>query len=456
LARDLRVQWRTASSLRPYGRNARTHSKKQIRQVAKSIETFGWTNPLLIDTQGGVIAGHARLDAAKLIGLTDVPTLLIDHLSETQKRAYIIADNKLAELAGWDEEILAAEFEALTSLDLDFDLTITGFETGEIDFLIEGVEPVDDDEEDWLADAAQTGAPVSRLGDLWVLGQHRLLCGDARDPAAYEDLMADARAHMVFTDPPYNVPIDGHVCGLGRITHREFPMAAGEMSAAEFTAFLETACRNMTAVSIDGALHFICMDWRHIHELLTAGRQVYSELKNLCVWVKTGPGMGSFFRSQHELVAVFKHGRAPHTNNIQLGRYGRSRSNVWAYEGANSLNPDRRSELALHPTVKPVRLVADALQDASNRGDGVLDPFCGSGTILIAAEKVGRRAYAMELDPLYVDTAVARWEAMTGKSACHGETGRAFADLKAEHLAGFGSIMTTPGTPEPSRHKAGD
>jgi len=278
------------------------------------------------------------------------------------------------------------------------------------------------------------GPAVSKIGDLWRLGRHCLLCGSTLDTAAFTALMADERASVVFTDPPYNVPIDGHAGGLGAIHHRPFPMASGEMDRSEFTAFLRQAFRNLAAFSIDGALHYICIDWRHLDELLVAGRDAYSELKNLCVWVKDNAGMGSLYRSQHELVFVFKHGRNGHRNNVQLGQFGRNRSNVWHYPGANSLSRSgaEGNLLALHPTVKPVAMVADAILDCSARGEVVLDGFLGSGTTLIAAERTGRRCYGLELDPGYVDTTIRRWQGLTGGSARHAASGRPFDDLARE------------------------
>jgi DNA modification methylase len=276
--------------------------------------------------------------------------------------------------------------------------------------------------------------PLGKVGDLWLLGPNRVLCGDARDPAAFAAMMGEERAAMAFTDPPYNVPIDGHASGLGAIHHRPFPMASGEMDPIEFTSFLSQVCRNLTTFSIAGSIHFICMDWRHAEQLLAAGRGVYDELKNLCIWVKDNGGMGSLYRSQHELVFVFKHGRNDHRNNVQLGRFGRNRSNVWRYPGANSFAPsgEEGNLSALHPTVKPVAMIADAILDCSARGDIVLDTFLGSGTTVIAAERTGRRCYGLELDPLYVDTIVRRWQKLTGGHARHAASGRSFDDLARE------------------------
>jgi DNA modification methylase len=423
------IEYRRIADLTPLARNARTHTKKQIRQIAHSIETFGWTNPILIDGEGNIIAGNGRVEAGRLLGMERVPTLRIDHLSEEQKRAYILADNRLAELAGWDMEVLATELQFLTSIDLDFDIEIIGFETAEVDLAIDGLSADDDDLADEIPEADPTAPSISQAGDLWRLGSHRLLCGDARDPAAYDAVLGSNKARMAFTDPPYNVRIDGHVCGLGAIKHREFAMASGEMSEAEFTGFLETALANMAAVSVDGALHYVFMDWRHAYELQTAARNVSLVLKNLCVWNKTNAGMGSFYRSKHELVFVLKVGAAPHVNNVELGRFGRARNNVWDYPGASSLQAGRLEDLRMHPTPKPVGLVADAIRDASHRGDLILDPFGGSGTTIIAAEKTGRRAAAIEIDPGYVDTAIRRWQTYTRQDAVHPETGLTFAEI---------------------------
>ena len=429
--RDLRVETVSVSALKPYARNPRTHTKKQIRQIAESIRTFGWTNPILVDAEGGVIAGHGRLEAAKLLGMERVPTIRLEDMSEAQKRAYVIADNRLAEIAGWDDDLLAIELQALSEIDLDFDIEITGFETAEIDTLIAGLNGADTkDEADRLPEVDETAAPITKPGDLWLLGRHRLLCADATKAESFARLLAGEQAQMVFTDPPYNVPIDGHVCGLGSVKHAEFAMAAGEMSEADFTAFLETVLSQLATHSVDGAIHFVCMDWRHLYELLTAGRRAYGEIKNLCVWNKTNGGMGSLYRSKHELVAVFKAGHAPHINNVELGAHGRYRTNVWDYAGINTFGKDRDAELAMHPTVKPVALVEDAILDCSRRGGIVLDAFSGSGTTIIAAERSGRRGFGLELDPKYVDATLKRFRAFTGEEPVHTDSGFTLAELE--------------------------
>ena len=415
--KKLRIDLRPAEELKPNPANARVHSKKQIRQIANSIEAFGFNVPVLVDAELNVICGHGRLLACRELGWTEVPTLCLDHLTPAQARAFMIADNRLTEISSWDDRLLAEQLKELSLHGLDFNIEVIGFEMGEIDLRIASLEDVskqDDDPADALPEPP-TGSPTSKIGDLWLLGRHRVLCGSALDAAD-------------------NVRIDGHASGLGAIHHRPFPMASGEMDGAEFTSFLGKAFRNLAASSVDGALHFICMDWRHVEELLAASRAAYDELKNLCVWVKDNGGMGSLYRSQHELVFVFKHGRNEHCNNVQLGRFGRNRSNVWHYPGANSFSRcgDEGNLLALHPTVKPVAMIADAILDCSARGDVVLDGFLGSGTTLIAAARTGRRCYGLELDPAYVDTIIRRWQALSGGSARHAASNRSFDDLARE------------------------
>lgn len=426
----LKITHQSPAALRPRATNPRTHSKKQIRQIADSIEQFGFNNPVLLDSVGGIVAGHGRIEAANLLGLEKVPTIRLDDLTENEIRAYVIADNKLAENAGWDREILAIELHGLIELDIDFDATITGFEMPEIDILIGELNSADDED---LADdvpAVPDGPIVTRPGDIWCIGKHRLICGDATDPDIYARLLEGAVAQMIFTDPPYNVPIDGHVSGLGNVKHREFAMASGEMSQDEFSAFLSTVFRNLAGYSADGSIHFICMDWRHISEVAAAGEDAYTELKNLCVWAKTNGGMGSLYRSQHELIFVFKAGAEHHINNIELGKHGRYRTNVWNYPGINSFSKNRDAELSLHPTVKPIALVADAILDCSMRGGIVLDAFAGSGTTLIAAEKTGRRGCGIELDPQYCDVIVRRLTVAAEIEAIHTETGETFSEIE--------------------------
>jgi len=435
-AAPMAIVYRAIDTLKPDPTNPRRHSKKQIRQIADSIKVFGFIVAILIDRNGKIICGHGRLMAARALGITEVPTVCFDHLTEAQIRAFMIADNRLTEIAIWDDRLLAEQLKDLSLSGLDFSLEVTGFEMGEIDLRIASLEdtlPQGDDPADALPETP-AGPPVSKIGDDWRLGRNRLLCGSALDTLAFRALMGEERAAMVFADPPYNVEIDGHASGLGAIHHRPFPMASGEMDKAEFTTFLVQACRNLASSSAAGSLHFICMDWRHLDELLAAGAEAYGELKNLCIWVKDNAGMGSLYRSQHELILVFKQRGGAHRNNVQLGQFGRNRSNVWRYPGANSFARcgAEGNLLALHPTVKPVAMVADAILDCTERGDIVLDAFLGSGTTIIAAERTGRRCYGLELDPVYVDTAIRRWQALTGDKARHAVNGRVFDDLARE------------------------
>ncbi|TDE35636.1 site-specific DNA-methyltransferase [Antarcticimicrobium sediminis] len=407
----------SVTALTPWKRNARKHPKKQVEQIAASIEAFGFNTPVLIDAANRILAGHGRVAAARHLGLDTVPCLRLEHMGEAEARAFVIADNQLALNAGWDEDLLAEELEALlASPDLTFDVSAIGFSVPELDALIAGGSPAEpnDPADDRLPDAAGTRCGP---GDVWQLGAHRLICGDALDPAVVETLMAGEKARMVFTDPPYNVPIKGHAGNSGRTRHREFAMAAGEMSPEAFTAFLAGAFGQLTLHSMDGAIHFICMDWRHLGEVQAAGREVYSELKNLIVWVKDNGGMGTFYRSRHEMILAFKHGTAAHVNSFELGQHGRYRTNVWEYRGVNTRKSGRMDELTLHPTVKPVQMIEDAIRDVSGRGEIVLDLFGGSGSTLIAAEKTGRRARLCEIDPVYCDRIIARWEAYAKDTA---------------------------------------
>jgi DNA modification methylase len=395
--------------IRPNPKNPRTHSKKQINQIAASIRKFGFLNPLIVDDENTILAGHGRLEAARLEGLAHVPIVRSGQLTEAQKRAYVLADNKIALNAGWDDELLALELKELMSAD-EFSVDVTGFSIAEVDQLIDGLTPEEpgDPADDETANLGEVPSRC-RVGDIWRMGPHRLICGDALDPHIVSILMEGEKAEMVFTDPPYNVAIAGNVSGLGKVRHREFAMASGELTRAEFVAFLSGALANLVAHSVDGSIHFVCMDWRHMGEMLEAGVANYAELKNLIVWAKDNGGMGAFYRSRHELIFAFKNGAAPHINSFELGQHGRYRTNVWQYRGVNTLKTGRLDELTLHPTVKPVAMIADAIKDVSRRRGIVLDLFGGSGSTLIAAHKTGRRARLCELDPIYCDRILQRW-----------------------------------------------
>jgi DNA modification methylase len=424
------------SSLKPDPRNPRIHSKKQIKQIERSIKSYGFNVPVLIDGESKIIAGHGRVIAATNMGMTELPAIRLEHLSKAQAIAFQIADNKLTENGEWNEPLLAELFLELPELEMGIDMTLTGFEMPEIDLIIENLQNPDADKKDDAADQLPaTGVPVCKAGDKWQLGPHTIVCGNSLEISDYEKLMSGQTADMIITDPPYNVPIDGHVCGNGSIKHREFAMAVGEMTKEEFIKFLKTALGLAAQFSTDGSIHYVFMDWRHMEEILAASQHIYSELKNLCVWNKDNAGMGSFYRSQHELIFVFKKGNATHQNNFKLGQYGRHRSNIWQYPGIGSFgrNTEDGNLLALHPTVKPVKMIADAILDCSSRGNIILDCFLGSGTTLLAAERTGRHCYGMELDPLYVDCAIRRWQSLTGEDAIDTTSGKTFSELEASH-----------------------
>jgi DNA modification methylase len=428
---EIQIQYRAVGDLVLDPRNPRQHSQCQIDQIADSIREFGFLMPVVVDHASQVVIGHARVLAAKKLDMPKIPVVEVRHLSKVQLKALRIADNKLAQNAHWDERLLGESFLELKELEIEFDLSITGFSLPEIDLTLQALDEIktggSDDEVE-----ATTGVAVCKEGDIWQLGDHRLYCGNATSEAAFEWLMKEEVADAVFVDPPYNVPVNGHVSGKGKVRHREFAQASGELSRAEFIELLNKSCGLLAKHSKDGAIHFVCMDWRHADELIAAGREVYSELKNIAVWVKGNPGMGSLYRSQHELVFVYKSGSGRHTNNIELGKFGRNRTNVWQYDSASMQGRKGNNLLALHPTAKPVQLVMDALLDCSSRGKIVLDSFLGSGTTLLAAERTGRICRGIELDPLYIDTAIRRWQNLTGRGAVRTVDGKLFRQIEAE------------------------
>lgn len=428
----LEIEYIPLKKLRPYAGNARQHSEKQITLLMTSISRNGFIIPVLVDAGSNIIAGHARVLAAKRLGLTKIPVIRVSHLTPEQQRAFVIADNRLAELATWDKDILARELRFLS--DMNFDVELTFFSTAEIDMILDSSGEAKPDAADEIPDVPQ-GTPIARVGDIWTLGRHRIICGDATDPGIYRMLMDRLRADMIFCDPPYNVKVSGHVCGLGKIKHDEFAMASGEMTPAQFTHFLSRFMALNCQYSASGSIHFICMDWRHLRELLAASTDNYSEFKQLVVWNKDNAGMGAFYRSKHELIVVFKNGTGKHINNFGLGENGRYRTNVWDYPGVNSLRSNRRKDLEMHPTVKPVALVADAIRDCSGHGGIILDSFLGSGTTLIAAEKTGRICRGIELEPKYIDVAIRRWQQLTGLEAIRESDGQTFNQLAEQQEA---------------------
>jgi DNA modification methylase len=430
---NVRVQAFAISQIKLNRRNSRTHSAKQIRQIANSMVAFGFTSPLLVTEDGELIVGEGRYKAAQLLGLAKVPVIVLAGLSPTKQRALAIADNKIAENAGWNRERLAMEIPELAGL-LEgerLDVSILGFEAIEIDQLVTDIEENAADPEDSIDPKWWQDRVVSKPGDLWLLGPHKLICGDARSAADIARLMAPCRADVAFLDPPYNLRIGG-VVGRGRTKHAEFAIASGEMSPPEYARFLGIALNAAASVSRDGALHYVCTDWQHIAELMAAAKPVYGDTINIAVWVKSNAGQGSFYRSQHEFVGIFRVGETPHLNNVEVGRHGRSRSNVWHYAGVNSAHAGRMEELRSHPSAKPVALVADAIKDCTRRGDVVLDTFSGSGTTIMAAERVGRHARALEIEPRLADVAIRRWQAFTRRDARHAESGLSFDEIAAE------------------------
>jgi DNA modification methylase len=432
---ELAIEYRRVADLTPYPGNSRRHNKKQVRQIAKSIEICGFNVPLLINAQSQVLAGHGRLLACKLLGITEVPTIRLEHLAENQARTFTIADNQLSENSEWDQQLLGEQLRILSDSDLNFSLEVTGFEIKEIDCFIENLTPATER----VAKAADAipdfhGRPsVTRSGERWNLGRHRVYCGDARSDFAYTTLMQGRRAEMVFTSPPCQDPIDAGLTGFGAVHHTEFAMVSDPRNASHFAESLKTSLTNLANNSMDGALNFICVDWRHSAELLAAAQSVYTEFKDLCVWVKDKPGQGTLYRSQHQLVFVFKTGKKPHRNGIHR-RSGQYRSNVWNYRGVESRSHGKGTEglSNFHQTIQPVEMVADAILECTRRGQLVLDPFLGNGTTLLAAEDTGRICYGMELDPKHVDTTLRRWRKFTGQSISEETTGRSFDDIEEE------------------------
>lgn len=436
---EMKIIHQHIDELKVHPDNPRVHSPKQVTQIAKSIETFGFQFPVLVDENNQIIAGHGRAMACKKLGIKTIPTLCAAGLSPEKVRALMIADNKLTQNATWDEELLAKNFKFLSEIELDFDIEVSGFGYGEIEQFTMSIAGVEDnhsevDELDVVNDLSDSSFTITQLGDCWELGNHRLLCDDALDKDSYQRLLGRKKASMVITDPPYNLSAKD-IGEIAEKTHGDFHEAAGEMNETEFTTFLDSLCQQLCQFSKSGSIHYIFMDWRHMKELLTAGGAHYEELKNLCIWSKDRAGMGSFYRSQHELVFVFKNGVSSHQNNFQLGQHGRHRSNIWEYPSIRSSNDNDVSgndALALHPTMKPVRLISDAILDCSKRHELILDPFLGSGTTLLAAEQSKRICMGIEIDPRYVDITISRWQTLTGKKAIHSISKQSFDDLAQE------------------------
>ncbi|MBO6666462.1 DNA methyltransferase [Parvibaculum sp.] len=411
-------------------KSARIHSAKQIQKLTRSINRFGFINPIIVDSRNSIICGGARLMAAKKLGLNRVPVIRADHLSEQEIRAYRLADDRIAEDGQWDKNLLRVELNEILEIDENFDLTLSGFDTVEIDNLLV-LEDCSQTEGQDSVPEVNSAPRIARQGDFWWVGDHRVFCGDARDINAITTALNGDAPQLTVIDPPYNVPIGGHVSGLGQNKHDNFAMACGEMDRETYVLFLKDSLAALSKVSPEGSLHFVFMDWRHIRDLIEAGEAIFDAFKNLVVWRKSNAGMGAFYRSQHELIAVFKKGTAPHVNNFGLGQDGRYRTNVWDYAGCTSLGRERDEALAIHPTVKPVAMISDLIRDCTNRGDLVLDTFAGSGTTLLAAEQTGRTAVLAEYDPAYVDVILQRAHSAVGVEPIHDETGLTLNEIHA-------------------------
>jgi DNA modification methylase len=418
--------------LHPHSRNPRNHSPAQIKCLSKALKTFRIFSPIVAERDGTILAGHARWEAAKYLGMSHVPVIWIDHLNPEEALAFMVADNRLTDLSSFNEPAVTDILKEISEKLPNFEMDATGYSFPEIDVRINILNQAAMAEPEDEPDVKPLN-PVTRLGDCFDLGNSTVHCADALDEKAYEPLRGGQLATAVFTDPPYNVPIRGHVSGLGATQHREFVQCTGEYSSPDFTHFLASGIKNALLHTALGGVAYICMDWRHLRELDAAAAEAGLIQLNLCAWVKTNAGMGSFYRSQHELVYVGRKGNVPHINNIRLGRFGRNRTNVWQYPGANVPVKGKRA-LEDHPTPKPIAMVADAILDCTNPGDLVLDPYLGGGTTLLAAEKTGRRAFGTELDPVYVDVVIRRWEKLTGRAAIHRASGKPFSILRQERL----------------------
>lgn len=430
----LSITYVSIHSLKPSPDTTRRHSRRQMKSLVRSIEDFGFKVPALVDRDNVVRVGNARVEAAKEAGLEEIAVIYIRDLTAEQMRLFSIADNKLAEGACWDNEGLRAVFAEIAILAPELDLGSSAFTITERDIIIGNAEA------DRLTDFDDVPPPstegtIARIGERYTLGRHVVVCGSAIDPEVIKQALAGQKVRTVASDPPYNQKV-GEISGLGVKKHREFAMASGEMKRPQFVEFLVQAIKATQDHLIDGALLYLFMDWRHLSELLSAAEATKLDYLNLLVWAKTNAGMGSFYRSAHEMIGVFKHGKAPHLNNVELGRNGRSRTNVLHYPGANTFAKGRNQALELHPTVKPVALMADLILDSSEPGDLILDPFGGSGSTLIAAEKTDRRACLVEIDPIYVDVILHRFKAATGIMPVLETTGETLDELAAQRVSG--------------------
>lgn len=411
-------------SIQPNPDRARKPNRKSRRQLASSISRFGLKGAILADRDTKmIVAGNAIWEAAGDLGMNEVPVIWVSFAIEADRRAFILAHNKLAESSSWDTKIVEQELKFL--FDKGYDFEITGFTTNDLDYSFVTAP----DRLNAPVEPNSNARAVSRIGDLWMVGLHRIYCGDSLEPSSYDAVLGGKLADMVFSDPPYGVAVNGHVSTTGR--HREFAMMSGKQTPAELTAFFRRIFRNCTQASRTASIHFQCIDWRHVREMIDAADGIYSEFKNICVWDKGVGSLGSMYRSQHEFVLVFKSGRGRHVRNFATGTNGRYRTNIWSYSGQATFGKGRDEALAAHPTPKSVEMVIDAIRDCSNPGDLILDPFCGSATTAAAAHHTGRRCATVEIDPLYVDSALQRLSALVGEPAIHAD-GRSFEQVAAD------------------------
>lgn len=403
--KPFRLEHRRVSALNSKERRIVTYSKATIRKLERAVRSSKFVPPVIVDRDGKVLLGHAYIDAAGRLGIDVLPCLIVDDENSLEAALGALAHERILREGEFADDALKKLFKEIEVA--GFDLGVTGFEMSEIDIIIGEPDTID------VVPTSAGGQSISRIGDRWACGPHHVICGDARDAEAYSRLLPDELARLIVTDPPYNVSIGKHA--LTSSKHADFAMASGEMSESEFIEFLQRFLTLARKFSLDGALFYVAMDWRHLFALESAARAAGLSLFNFGVWAKTNAGMGSYLRSQHECFPIYKSGKAAHVNNNQLGKHGRNRSNLWTYSGQNAFAPDRDATLSAHPTIKPTDLVVDAILDASHRGDWVLDPFLGSGTTLIAAERTGRRCAGIELEPGFVDVALERWAAFTGE-----------------------------------------
>ena len=420
-----------------YKNNAKKHPESQVQQIISSITKFGFNNPILIDENNEIIAGHGRFMAAQVMNLETVPTVKLSHLTDAQKRAYRLADNKIAENGGWNKELLSLEIKDLEKICLNDNFVIQdiGFNDAELDSIVNFTDTKPINPKTNAVPFIPEDEIISKPGDIWQLSKHRIICGDSLNPETFAKLFENDKADMILQDPPYNVKIDGHVCGSGIIKHKEFAMASGEMTADEFTQFLMNNFALCKQYSNNGSLHYNFMDWRHVLEITTAGKNIFDKFINMCVWVKTSGCMGSLYRSQHELCFIFQNGKGSHNNNVQLGKYGRYRTNVWQYAGVNTFGKHKQDGI-MHPTVKPIEMLKDAILDVSKRGDIVLDSFLGSGSTLIACQQSGRICYGIEYEPLYIDTTIRRFQNLFGIDAINLSIDKTYNEILKEHKGG--------------------